>query len=172
MKSLQKLEIGGGVRPNPGYIQMDAKKIPGIDIIGDVRKLPFKDGELDEVFGHWILEHFYYREITDVLREWLRALKPGGLVHMVTNNGQAHVDSYVSGKISIHELNRMIFGVDLADKTKHTEIEDLHKVFWTEDLVHYFFDPLFSKVEVKSTWKHRDDEGNLKCPGLIIRAYK
>lgn len=166
-----KLEIGGGNKPHKGYYQMDVKKLPGIDIVGDVRKLPFADNTLDEIFGHWILEHFYYREIPDLLKEWKRALKPGGFIHMVTNNGQAHVNSYAKGEIDVHEFNRMIFGVDLHDGTKHTGIEDLHKILWTEDLVKYFFTG-FPRVEIESTWVHRDTSGLLKCPGIIIKAYK
>src|SRR3990167_7725799 len=148
LKKLLKLEIGGNTRGNEGYLQMDIKKLPGIDIVGDVRKLPFPDNYLEEIYGHWILEHFYYREIPELLKEWNRVLKPGGLLHLITNNGQAHVDSYIKKEITIHELNRMIFGVDLKDKTKHTGIEDLHKIFWTKELIEYFFNPLFNKVEV------------------------
>lgn len=170
---MKKLEIGGGKknRSSEGYLQMDVKKLPGIDIVGDVRKLPFKDNELDEIYGHWVLEHFYYREIPDILSEWKRALKPGGLLHMVTNNGQAHLEAYIEGVIDIHELNRMIFGVDIKDKTIHTGIEDLHKIFWTKELVEYFFTG-FSKLDIVETWKHREDDGTFKCPGLIIKAIK
>jgi len=176
MKRLEtkKLEIGGGAnsRSKEGYLQMDSKDLPGIDVVGDVRKIPFKDNELDEVYGHWILEHFYYREISDILKEWYRVLKPGGLLHLVTNNGQAHIESYLNFVIDIHELNRMLFGVDLINPQKHTEIEDLHKIIWTKELVKHFFNPIFSKVEIKETWRHREDDVSLKCPGIIIKAYK
>jgi len=170
---MKKLEIGGGAknRKAEGYLQMDTKELPGIDIVGDVRNLPFKENELDEIYGHWILEHFYYREIPDILKEWKRALKPGGMLNLVTNNGGAHIKAYMEGVIDIHELNRMLFGVHLTMKVQD-KIEDLHKIFWTEDLVHYFFDPVFSKLEVKCTWEHRTPEGVFKCPGIIIKAWK
>jgi predicted SAM-dependent methyltransferase len=173
-KARKKLEIGGGVknRKREGYIQMDTKELPIIDIVGDARGLPFKDGELDEIYGHWVLEHFYYREITPLLHEWKRALSQGGLIHMVTNNGEAHMQSYMKGEIDIHEFNRMLFGVDLDDPTKHTDIEDLHKIFWTQQLAHHFFDPIFPIVEIDTTWKHREDDGSLKCPAIIIKAWK
>src|SRR3990172_3867785 len=127
MQKNKKLEIGGGMKPHAGYLQMDTKKLPGIDIVGDVRHLPFKDSELDEIYGHWILEHFYYREIPQLLDEWKRALKPGGLLHLITNNGDAHIQAYNDKIINIHELNRMLFGVDLHQMNRHTDIEDLHK---------------------------------------------
>jgi len=182
----KKLEIGGGLknRKSEGYLQMDAKKLPGVDVVGDVNKLPFKDGELSEIYGHWILEHFAYRDVPNILKEWKRALKDGGLLHLITNNGQAHLEAYLEGVIDVHELNRMLFGVSLYSipeekRTSETpqhywkiNIEDLHKIFWTEELVHYFFDPLFSKVDVECTWKHREADGKFKCPGIIIKAWK
>lgn len=173
-----KLEIGGGKKPREGYLQMDVKKLPGIDVIGDVRKLPFKDGELDEIYGHWILEHFAYQEIPDILYEWKRALKKGGLLHLVTNNGEAHIKAFFEKVITIHELNRMLFGVELKkgsepqhEHSGNWKIEDLHKIIWTHELVEYFFTG-FSKLEITETWKHREDNGSLKCPGIIIKAIK
>jgi len=180
----KKLEIGGGLknRKDEGYLQMDMKKLPGIDVVGDANELPFEDGELDEIYGHWVLEHFAYRDIKSLLKEWHRALKPGGMVHMVTNNGTAHLKAYEDGVIDIHELNRMIFGVaceraamKTPDQPEHyTEfkIEDLHKIFWTKELVEHFFTPVFSQVDIFETWKHREDNGDFKCPGIVIKAWK
>ena len=168
--SLKKLEIGSGSKPVRGYIHMDAKKLVGVDIVGDVRKLPFPDNSLKEIYGHWILEHFAYQEITTVLKEWRRCLVPGGLLHLVTNNGMAHVESFLAGEISIHELNYLLFGIKLTKSDYR--IEDLHKTIWTDELVNYFFKPLFSRVVIKETWKHREKGGRLKCPGIIIKAYK
>jgi len=180
----QRLEIGGGLKPMKGYLQMDAKKLPGVDFVGDANHLPFDDNSLDEIYGHWLLEHFAYREMPKLLKEWHRALKKGGLVHMVTNNGSAHLQAYLEGVINIHEFNRMLFGIALQKinpkkVTKATpehhiryKMEDLHKIFWTEELVYHFFKPVFEKVEVFSTWKHREDDGAFKCPGIIIKAYK
>ena len=101
----KKLEIGGGLKPREGYLQMDVKELPGVDVVGSAVGLPFKDGELDEIYGHWVLEHFAYRDIKAILKEWHRALKVGGLVHIITNNGAAHFDAYLSEVIDIHELN-------------------------------------------------------------------
>ena len=182
---MNKLEIGGGKKPTKGYLQMDMKKLEGVDIVGDARDIPLKDGTLDEIYGHWVLEHFAYRDIVPLLNHWRSKLKPGGVVHMVTNNGEAHLNAYLMGVIDIHELNRMIFGVNqswipikkISDLTPNhhyleIEIEDLHKIFWTEVLVRYFFEPIFDNVEVSCTWQHREDDGSMKCPVIIIKAYK
>jgi predicted SAM-dependent methyltransferase len=184
-QTTKKLEIGGGNKPKEGYLQMDMKKLPGIDIIGDAKDIPLKDSSLDEIYGHWVLEHFSYRDIVPLLKHWHSKLKPEGRVYMVTNNGEAHLNAYLMGVIDIHELNRMMFGTaqkwlpeEKATKLtprhhyEEPDIEDLHKIFWTKVLVRHFFEPIFDNVEVKCTWKHREDDGTFKCPGIIIKAYK
>jgi len=171
--SLKRLELGAGHKPQPGYIHMDAKKLPHMELVGDIRRIPMPDFSFDEVYAHWVLEHFAYQEIPDVLKEWRRVLKVGGLLHLVTNNGAAHLKAFREGIINIHELNWMLFGLGLENKKGGGySIEDLHKTIWTKGLVKHFFEPLFAKVEIEETWKHRGSDGKLKCPGIIIKAYR
>lgn len=167
-----KLEIGSGDRPTEGYIHMDIKKNKGVDVVGDARKLPFPDNSLSEIYGMWVLEHFFYQEIPDILREWNRALIPGGELRMITNHGDAHFQAYMERKITVHDLNRLLYGSDLFNRGINKEIEDLHKIFWTEELVWYFFRPIFRRTRVNSSWVHREPNGDLKCPAMIIVAKK
>lgn len=48
------------------------------DLECDIRKLPFEDGFADEVHAIHVLEHFYFTEVEEVFKEWLRVLKPDG----------------------------------------------------------------------------------------------
>lgn len=79
-----KLNLGCGDKILPGFINVDvvtsrAGKEP--DVICDLRELtPFADGSVDEVMAIHVVEHFWRWEIESVLREWLRVLKPGGLM--------------------------------------------------------------------------------------------
>lgn len=63
----------------PNVIQMEIVPYPTTDVIGDGRKLPFKDGSFDAVLSHAVLEHvpdpFAY------VSEIFRVLKPGGEVY-------------------------------------------------------------------------------------------
>lgn len=56
---------------------MDIAKLPGVDIVWDIEKLPlpFKDSEFDEILAEDILEHTEY---IPVLRDLHRILKTGG----------------------------------------------------------------------------------------------
>ncbi|NJO55734.1 MAG: hypothetical protein HC834_04530, partial [Rhodospirillales bacterium] len=50
--------------------------------IHDMSPLISKYGLADEVRASHILEHFPFRETIPILTEWIRALKPGGLIHI------------------------------------------------------------------------------------------
>lgn len=50
------------------------------DLIADIRALPFQDNYAAEVHAYHVLEHFYRWEVGDVLAEWYRVLKPGGVL--------------------------------------------------------------------------------------------
>lgn len=53
-------------------------------VVGDAARLPFGDAEFDAVFAGEIIEHL--PRPREGLREWLRVLKPGGVIIMSTPN--------------------------------------------------------------------------------------
>ena len=47
----------------------------------DLKSMTFvSDNTADEVHGYHIIEHFYRAEVPEVLKEWKRVLKPGGVI--------------------------------------------------------------------------------------------
>jgi predicted SAM-dependent methyltransferase len=77
------LEIGCGENKQfKNSIGFDIRKLEGVDIVGDARKLPFEDEYFDHVFSSHVIEHFSHKEVEDVLREWIRVLKIGGTFEM------------------------------------------------------------------------------------------
>jgi SAM-dependent methyltransferase len=77
-----RLNLGCGDKHLPGYINVDvASSRAGVrpDVQCDLRELkPFAADSADELLAVHVVEHFWRWEIVDVLREWLRTLKPGG----------------------------------------------------------------------------------------------
>lgn len=79
-----KLNLGCGNRHMEGFVNVDmadnwCRKQP--DVVADVSKpLPFEDGAVDEVHAYHVFEHFYRYEADAILMDWVRVLKPGGLL--------------------------------------------------------------------------------------------
>ena len=77
-----KLNLGCGDKILEGYINVDvvesrAGKSP--DIICELSDLKiFPNDYADEVMAIHVVEHFWRWEIENVLKEWIRVLKPGG----------------------------------------------------------------------------------------------
>ena len=77
-----KLNLGCGDKIIPGYINVDidserySDKKP--DILCDIKKLTFNDNYADEILSVHVIEHFWRWEALDVLKEWVRVLRPGG----------------------------------------------------------------------------------------------
>jgi len=80
--ALMKLNLGCGDKILPGYVNVDvaearAGKRP--DVLCDLRALkPFERDSADEILAVHVVEHFWRWEVADILREWLRVLRPGG----------------------------------------------------------------------------------------------
>lgn len=90
------LDIGfGGDAITPAAIRVD---LPApyahygdqpVQLGGDASRLPwFADGQLDFVFSSHVLEDFV--DTADVLREWLRVLRPGGRLVLFCPDEQAY----------------------------------------------------------------------------------
>ena len=78
-----KLHLGCGKRFIPGFVHVDILPAPHIDHVADVRNLAFaQDSSVDLVYACHVLEHFGRAEYRAVLAEWLRVLKPGGVLRL------------------------------------------------------------------------------------------
>ena len=55
----KKLNFGCGTRIMKGYVNLDIVKHKGVDVVHDLNKFPypFKNGEFDEIYARFILEH-------------------------------------------------------------------------------------------------------------------
>jgi hypothetical protein len=77
-----RLNLGCGDKILAGYVNVDvaasrAGRKP--DVLCDLHRLtPFADASADEILSVHVVEHFWRWEVLDVLREWVRVLKPGG----------------------------------------------------------------------------------------------
>ncbi len=81
---LTRLNLGCGPKKWPGFVNVDlANNWSDVepDVVADVTgPLPFPDDHADEVHAYHLLEHIWRWKAQDTLTEWVRVLKPGGLL--------------------------------------------------------------------------------------------
>jgi predicted SAM-dependent methyltransferase len=80
-----RLHIGSGNVRLPGWTNVDAQRLPGVDVVADVtRGLDFAGAEA--VFSEHFLEHLAVDDALRFLLEVHRALMDGGWVRLTTPN--------------------------------------------------------------------------------------
>lgn len=87
-----KLNIGSGKDTLPGYENIDR-------LFGkEAYPLDVASGSCDEVRASHVLEHFPIREVPAVLAEWVRVLKPGGLLRIAVPDFEYICKGYLEGR--------------------------------------------------------------------------
>ena|GEM_PF-835772 len=81
-----KLNLGSGDVPLIGYVNVDRcyggdKRLDArIQLRGEIYPLAFADSEADEIRASHCLEHLPWRDTMNAIKEWVRVLKPGGVL--------------------------------------------------------------------------------------------
>lgn len=81
-KNIQ-LNLGCGEMILPDYINCDLYNDKA-DLKCDVKLLPFENNSVDKIIAIHVIEHFDFKEAFDVLKEWYRVLKEGGILWIET----------------------------------------------------------------------------------------
>lgn len=78
-----KVHLGCWHRHIPGFVHVDLCDFPHIDHRSGIDKLPFFADDLaDLIYCSHALEYFDRDQAIDVLTEWRRVLKPGGVLRL------------------------------------------------------------------------------------------
>lgn len=94
-----QLHLGCGKRHIPGFIHIDVRKFPHVDYVAPVDKLDmFKVNSVDLIYACHLLEHFQRKQLINVLKEWHRVLKPGGILRIAVPDFSALVKVYLKHK--------------------------------------------------------------------------
>ena len=80
---MKKLHLGCGNKHINGFINIDARDLPSVDLVEDVKTLKsFDNNSIDLIYASHILEHITRVEYTDVLTKWYNLLKSGGILRI------------------------------------------------------------------------------------------
>ena len=87
-KTQRYLEIGPGNEMMPGFETLNIVGGLNVDYVFDAAKpLPFGDNTFDLIYASHILEHIPWYNTEEVLKEWVRILKPGGQLEVWVPDG-------------------------------------------------------------------------------------
>lgn len=88
-----RLNLGAGDIALTGYTPVDRK------LGSECYPLAYPDESADEIRASHILEHFPHRTIENVLRDWVRVLKPNGVLKIAVPNLEYIAKGYLAGEI-------------------------------------------------------------------------
>jgi len=159
-----RINLGSGSDIKEGYINIDIRCLPGVDIVADVRNLPFKNGSVDEITALDIYEHIAHHESQKLLVHWVSVLKTGGLLYIrgpcINRIIQYFLveclDNNNSNLSKIERLIDNIFG-------SQDYLENLHRTTIHPDLMYYYL----KQAGITGVIERQLEGHNIK-----IRAYK
>jgi ubiquinone/menaquinone biosynthesis C-methylase UbiE len=98
-----RLNVGCGKRILDGWVNCDIARDPEAEkepeILCDAKQIPLEDECADVLQAIHLFEHFYRWQIDDVLKEWKRLLKPGGLLILELPNLVKCCQNYLEGRM-------------------------------------------------------------------------
>lgn len=94
-----KLNVGCGTDYKEGWINIDNNSddnIEELDLNWDLRNpLPYKDNSVDFIFNEHFIEHLTVEEGQAAIKDFMRILKPGGVLRIATPDLEVTIDKYL-----------------------------------------------------------------------------
>ena len=106
---MKKLHLGCGNKRIEGYINVDIRPNASVDLVSDLRNLPFGPNEFDVIYSCAVIEHFGRNEWFNLLKNWTQLLKPGGKIYLSTSDFDVLTEHYEKTK-NLEELLGLLIG--------------------------------------------------------------
>ncbi len=98
-RSARRLEIGPGRERIPGFETLNVRAGGRLDYVVDAaRKLPFPDATFEIIYASHVLEHVPWYMTDRVLREWVRVLRPGGVLEIWVPDALKIAEAFVAAE--------------------------------------------------------------------------
>jgi predicted SAM-dependent methyltransferase len=138
-----RLNLGCGHVPLDGYLNVDRRALPGVDIVAEVDELPFAKGELAEIASAHLLEHFPLEQLRrELLPYWASLLRPGGVFRAIVPDGAAMARAFAAQEYSFESLRQVTFGGQDYDGDFH------YSMFSPQSMSQILRDAGFDHVQV------------------------
>jgi predicted SAM-dependent methyltransferase len=105
------LHLGCGKIDHPGFVNVDARPAKHVHHVQRIDNLDsFADASVALVYSCHCLEHVSHLQVVDVLKEWFRVLKPGGIVRISVPDFDVLVTMYLENDQDIQAIQLPLMG--------------------------------------------------------------
>lgn len=123
-----KLHIGCGNKYLPGYKHLDIIEREHIDYVTNADDLSMiGDETVAEIYACHVLEHFNRNNIRDVLLEWNRVLRPGGMLRIAVPDFEKIVQVYLKNQ-NLESLLGLLYGGQTYQYNFHFQSYDFQRL--------------------------------------------
>ncbi len=155
-----RLNLGCGHVALDGYINVDQRALPGVDIVSDIGDVPVPEASAREVFSSHVLEHVPQEELRRrLLPYWRGLLARNGAFRAIVPDGEAMLAGYADGTYPFDEFREVLFGAQDYEGDFH------YNLFTAASLTALLEEAGFVNIEVPVKGRR-----NGKCFEFEIRA--
>jgi predicted SAM-dependent methyltransferase len=155
-----RVNLGCGHIALDGYLNIDMRELPGVDVVAPVESLPFEPGSLEEVFSAHLLEHFPVERMRrQLLPYWVGLLRGGGTFRAVVPDAEAMIRRYEAGEMPFEQFREVFFGGQEYEG-------DFHFNMFTEESLR----ELLEEAGLVDVVLEASDRANGQCYELQIAA--
>ena len=123
-----KINMGCGWRDfGDEWVHIDGGDYKHLDY-KEIDNLAFGDNTVDLIYSSHVISYFDNEEITSLLKEWHRVLKPGATLRIATPDFRAMASLYLSGNVEIERFLGPLYG-----KMKMADFTIYHKICYDFD---------------------------------------
>jgi predicted SAM-dependent methyltransferase len=106
-----KLNLGCGHIPLDGFLNVDRRVLPGVDIVAEIDDIPFDSKTVDQIHSEHCLEHFPEEEMKRKLFPYFFSLlRPGGVFSGVVPDFEAMIVAYRDDQLEYSAFREVVFG--------------------------------------------------------------
>jgi predicted SAM-dependent methyltransferase len=157
-----RLNVGCGHVPLDGFVNVDGRDLPGVDVVADATAIPFDPGSVREIHSSHLLEHVpveHFRRV--LLPHWKSLLAAGGVLRSVVPDAEGMIADYVAGTMSFDDLREVTYGLQEYEG-------DFHFNMFSRDMLKAMISEAgFEDVEYAFV-----NRKNGKCRDMEIRGRK
>ncbi len=160
-----KLYVGSGEDVKEGYLGVDLRKLPSVAIVCKAWEVSYHIQEVDEIYTRHMVEHLTIAESMATLKDWHKALKKGGLLHIVVPDLDFHIEQWKQAVWTEEAMKEVtsdavhsragFFGwqreCDPNSGQYNTTYWDVHKSGYNKQYMHFLLTHIgFSNVKVET----------------------